>query len=56
MSVFTAKNDFEHIRGPRNSADAVNLTYDRHTLIYHTKILISVGLASLAQLCVRTKY
>ena len=25
------KDDFEHTRGPRNSAYAVNLTYDRHT-------------------------
>ena len=24
-------NDFEHARGLRNSAYAVNLTYDRHT-------------------------
>ena len=44
--------------GPRNSAYAVNLTYDRHTDI-HTDMYIShkisiehlsVGLASLAQL------
>ena len=27
------KKDFEHARGPRNSAYAVNLTYDRHTPI-----------------------
>ena len=31
---FTAPNDFELARGPCNSAYAVNLTYDRHTLIY----------------------
>ena len=30
------KNDFEHARGPRNSAYAVNLTYDRHTYIQCT--------------------
>ena len=52
----TPKNDFEHARGLRNSAYAVNLTYDRHTDI-HIYILReisiehpSVGLASLAQL------
>ena len=51
------KNDFEHARGLRNSAYAVNLTYDRHTdsiYIYIShEISIehpSVGLASLAQL------
>ena len=48
------KNDFEHARGPRNSAYAVNLTYDRHTHIYIScKISIEhpgMGLASLAQL------
>ena len=55
------KNDFEHARGLRNSAYAVNLTSDRHTYIHtdiHTDIYISreisiehpsVGLASLAQ-------
>ena len=39
------ENDFEHARGLRNSAYAVNLTYDRHTYrhtyihtdIYHAK-------------------
>ena len=33
------KNDFEHARGLRNSAYAVNLTYEtyRHTYIYHAK-------------------
>ena len=35
------KNDFEHTRGLRISAYAVNLTYDRHTYrhiyIYHAK-------------------
>ena len=30
-SVIIAQNDFEHARGLRNSAYAVNLTYDRHT-------------------------
>ena len=54
------KNDFEHARGLRNSAYAVNLTYEtyRHIYIYiyihiSREILIehpSVGLASLAQL------
>ena len=29
------KIDFENVRGPRNSAYAVNLTYDRHTDIYN---------------------
>ena len=46
------KNDFEHARGPRNSAYAVNLTYDRHTYILSREISIdhpSVGLALLAQ-------
>ena len=32
------KNDFEHARGLRNSAYAVNLIYDRHTY-RHTDIL-----------------
>ena len=27
----TGLKDFEHARGPRNSAYALNLTYDRHT-------------------------
>ena len=31
------KKEFEHACGPRNSTYAVNLTYDRHTLIYHAK-------------------
>ena len=33
------QNDFEHARGLRNSAYAVNLTYEtyRHTYIYHAK-------------------
>ena len=32
------KYDFEHVHGgPRNSAYAVNLTYDRHTLIGRAK-------------------
>ena len=52
------KNDFEHARGLRNSAYAVNLTYEtyRHRYIYiyiSREISIehpSVGLASLAQL------
>ena len=54
------KNDFEHARGLRNSAYAVNLTYEtyRHTYIYihiyiSREISIehpSVGLASLTQL------
>ena len=50
------KNDFEHARGLRNSAYAVNLTYDRHTYrhIYISREISiehpSVGLASLAQL------
>ena len=30
-----SKNDFEHARGPHNSAYAVNLTYDRHTDILY---------------------
>ena len=48
--------DFEHARGLRNSAYAVNLTYDRHTdnIIYISREISiehpSVGLASLAQL------
>ena len=53
------QKDFEHARGPRNSAYAVNLTYDRHTPTYRQHTYISreisiehpsVGLASLAQL------
>ena len=55
------KNDFEHARGLRNSAYAVNLPYEtyRHTYIHIVYIYISreisiehpsVGLASLAQL------
>ena len=47
------KNDFEHARGLRNSAYAVNLTYETYRHIYISrKISIehpSVGLASLAQ-------
>ena len=34
LLFFSPKNDFEHARGPRNSAYAVNLIYDRHTPIY----------------------
>ena len=53
-SVFTAQNDFEHARGLRNSAYAVNLTYDRHMHINISREISiehpSVGLASLAQL------
>ena len=49
------KNDFEHARGLRNSAYAVNLTYEtyRHTYYISCEISIehpSVGLAALAQL------
>ena len=50
------KNDFEHARGLRNSAYAVNLTYEtyRHIYIYISREFSiehpSVGLASLAQL------
>ena len=52
------KNDFEHARGLRNSAYAVNLTYEtyQHTYIYiyiSREISIehpSVGFASLTQL------
>ena len=61
VTGLTAPKDFEHARGPRNSAYAVNLTYDRHTTydIPTTYIYISreisiehpsVGLASLAQI------
>ena len=50
------QNDFEHARGLRNSAYAVNLTYKtyRHTYIHISREISiehpSVGLASLAQL------
>ena len=50
------KNDFEYARGLRNSAYAVNLTYETYRHIYipiSREISIehpSVGLASLAQL------
>ena len=33
------KNDFEHVRGSRDSAYTVNLTYDRHTDINITRNL-----------------
>ena len=41
-SVFTAQNDFEHARGLRNSAYAVNLTYDRHMHIICDSTTISM--------------
>ena len=61
------KNDFEHARGLRNSAYAVNLTYEtyrQHIYIYISREISiehpSVGLASLAQLhgsaCNMTRY
>ena len=46
------KNDFEHARGLRNSAYAVNLTYETYQQHISREISIehpSVGLASLAQ-------
>ena len=51
-----SKNDFEHARGLRNSAYAVNLTYETYRQHTH-EISIehpSVGLASLAQLTCQT--
>ena len=56
VTGLTAKKDSERANGPRNSAFAVNLTYDRHTTYRQyisPKISIerlSVGHASLAQL------
>ena len=39
------KNDFEHALGIRNSANAVNLTYDRHTYRHtyrHTRKMVPI--------------
>ena len=54
------KNDFEHARGLRNSAYAVNLTYDRHTTyrqhiyIYHVKSRLNTPV--LGSLCSPNKW
>ena len=40
VTGLTAQKDFEHAHGPRNSAYAVNLTYDRHTPTYRQHIYI----------------
>ena len=50
------KKDFEHARGPRNSANAVNLTYARHTLILEKWFRLWGELAhSLKLLCMYDK-
>ena len=36
------KNDIEHARGLRNSAYAVNLTYDRHTYRNITRKMVPI--------------
>ena len=52
--ILPPKNDFENARGPRYSAYAANLTYDRNTLIYISREISivhpSVGLALLTSL------
>ena len=40
------KNDFEQACGPVNSAYAVNLTYDRHTLITRKMVPITGRVSS----------